>query len=474
MSIYFEEDHMSSKSVRKILLTLILLVGVQLACGGGGQSDQPVSTQPPTPQGAPASPSEGSYLFHDDFQDGQVDPWNVTASWYIVQDGDSYVFSADGAGAAWVPGGQSWGEYVYRVNTRLDRGSLVISFNASQTGRYLLHIRSDGLFLGKEYPVGEYTILAQTGPFVTAGWHYLAMGSQGGHIQVYVDRVLWMDETDSSPLPYGTIGVSTAEDSKGAVDDVLVTALRNPLPTGVVQAPAPVANAPAPEPPGDLALGDVDSGVEPPPPPVVELVDPTVSFLVEGGQSASINSGECITVEWSVFDAMAVFFRGAAVAMQDFLDDCPGADTTYDLEVVAYDGTSSQHTVSVSVLAAAGPPPPAGKPDLIVTGAYFEPDPVISGERFSAHYTIQNQGDVASGAFTLRWNFSPGLGLADCNWDYDNLDPGQAAWGACTLTTNAPAGWSSTTLTVDVEGEIAESDEGNNVATPTLFVEEGQ
>jgi len=195
-----------------------------------------------------------------------------------------------------------------------------------------------------------------------------------------------------------------------------------------------------------------------------------VSFLVEGGQSASISSGECITVEWSVFDAMAVFFREAPVAMQEFFDDCPGADTTYELEVVAYDGSTSQHTVSVSVSSAAGPSQ-SGKPDLIVTGAYFEPDPVISGERFSAHYAIQNQGDVASGPFTLRWNFSPGVGVADCNWDNNGLDPGQVAWGACTLTTNMPAGWASTTLTVDVEGEINESDESNNVATPTLFVE---
>jgi hypothetical protein len=457
---------MKSKSVRKILLALILVVGMQLACGGGRQGAQPVSTQ-----GAPAIPSGGGYLFHDDFQQGNADVWNVTASWYVVQDGDSYVFSADGTGAAWVPGGHTWGEYIYRVNTRLDQGGLVISFHVSQTGRYLVYIRSDGLFLIKEYPVGEYTILAQTGPFTTAGWHYLAMGSQGGHIQVYVDRVLWMDVTDSSPLPNGTIGVSTPSGSRGAVDDVLVTALRNPLPSGVVQAPAVVANAPEPEPLGDLELGDVDSGGEPPPPPEVELVDPTVSFLVEGRGSAAITAGECITVEWSVFNATAVFFRGAAVAMQDYLDDCPGADTTYDLEVVAYDGTSRRYTVSVSVSAPAGPPPPSGKPDLIVTGAYFEPDPVISGERFSAHYTIQNQGDAPSGAFTLRWNFSPGVGVADCNWDYDNLDPGQAAWGACTLTTNAPAGWATTTLTVDVEGEINESDETNNVATPILTIE---
>jgi hypothetical protein len=339
----------------------------------------------------------------------------------------------------------------------------------SQSGRYLLHIRSDGLFLVKEQPVGEYSTLAQTGPFPTAGWHYLAMGSQGGHIQVYVDRILWMDVSDSSPLPNGTIGVSTPSGSRGAVDDVLVTALRNPLPSGVVQAPAAVANAAAPEPPSDLDLGDVDLGNELPPAPEVESVSPTVSFLVEGGPSVSISAGECITVEWSVFDAMAVFFRGAPVAMQEFFDDCPGTDTTYSLEVVAFDGSTSEHTVGVSVAGAYQ----SGKPDLIVTGAYFEPDPAISGERFTAHYAIQNQGDAASGPFTLRWNFSPGVGVPDCNWDNDGLSAGQAAWGTCTLTTNMAAGWASTTLTVDAEGEIDESDEGNNVASPTFFVEGG-
>ncbi len=457
---------MKTGSVHKIFLAFILVIGLQFACGKSQSDSQPGAEQPVSQPPSTA----GGYLFQDDFQQGQADDWTVTASWYVVQDGDSYIFSADGLGAAWVPGGQAWGEYVFRANTRLDRGSLILSFNLSQTGRYLLNIRSDGLFLIKEFPVGEFTTLAQTGPFQTSGWHYLAMGSQGGHIQVYVDRVLWMDYTDSSPLPYGTIGVSTLSDSKGAIDDVLVTALKNPLPSGSVQAPPAIANASAPEPVSGLNLNDVDAGGEPPPPPV-DLGDPTVSFLVEGRSSATINQGSCVTVEWSVSNAMAVYFRGQAAAMQGLLDDCPGANTTYDLEVVAYDGSTNEYQVGVTVSAAAEPQQP-GKPDLVITGAYFDPDPVISGERFSAHYAIQNQGDVASGPFTLRWSFSPGTGLVDCNWDYDGLDPGQAAWGACTLTTYSPAGWASTTLTVDVEGEIDESNEGNNKDTPTIYIEE--
>jgi hypothetical protein len=476
ISSNIEEDKMNSKSVRKILLAFILVLAMQLACGKGQSDsqpggDQPVAEPPTEAQGdSPQSPSGGGYLFQDDFQDGQADDWNVNASWYVVQDGDSYVFSADGAGLAWVPGGGAWGEYVYRANTRLDRGSLVLNFNLSQTGRYLLHIRSDGLFLVKEFPVGEFTTLAQTGPFQTSGWNHLTMGNQGGHIQVYVNRVLWIDYTDSSPLPQGTIGVSTLDGSRGAIDDVLVTALKTQLPAGVVQAPPPIADAPDPEPLGELALDDVDFGDEPPPPPQVDLADPAVSFLVEGGESASIDPGGCITVEWSVSNATAVYFRGQAVAMQGLLDDCPGADTTYDLEVVAFDGGTSQHSVTVSVSGGAGPSP-SGKPDLIITGAYFEPDPVMSGERFSAHYSIQNQGDVPSGPFTLRWHFHAATGLADCNWDIDGLDPGGASWGACSLLTYAAAGQSPTTLTVDVEGEIDEGDEGNNEATPTLYVE---
>ncbi len=107
---------------------------------------------------------------------------------------------------------------------------------------------------------------------------------------------------------------------------------------------------------------------------------------------------------------------------------------------------------------------------MVVIEATIDPDPVIQGQPFTANYMIENQGGVPTGAFTLLWKFHDATGVGVCSWDYDSLDAGQTAWGACTKTTNAQAGQSPTTLTVDFENEVAESNENNNQLSPTLVV----
>ena len=117
----------------------------------------------------------------------------------------------------------------------------------------------------------------------------------------------------------------------------------------------------------------------------------------------------------------------------------------------------------------------AGLPDLVVLEVTFDPNPVVSGQPFAANYIIQNQGDASVGAFTLLWKFHAATGIGVCSWDYDSLDAGETASGSCSKTTIAPTGQSPSTLTVDVEGEIVESDEENNQLAPVLVVaaEEG-
>jgi hypothetical protein len=67
----------------------------------------------------------------------------------------------------------------------------------------------------KEQPAGNVTLLAQTGPFAMNAGHSVAVANQSGHLQVYVDRVLWMDVTDSAPLANGTVGFSAVDGFAG-------------------------------------------------------------------------------------------------------------------------------------------------------------------------------------------------------------------------------------------------------------------
>jgi len=385
---------------KRLLFVIGVLLSAILACGRA-QRIAPTEALPATQEEiveelAPTEDLEidqaGNILFHDDFQDGVPDGWNITEAWVVQQTGDLYTFEAIGNGGAWVPQGHSWSNYAFEVATRLESGSLLLSFNLSPTGRYMVRLDQTGLYLIKEFPADDYTVLSQTGPIRMEAWRQIDMRSYNGHIQVYVDQTLWVDYTDSSPLTSGTIAVTSQEDSQVAVDDVLVTKA-GPLPEGEVQAPPPLGDQP------DLEELSPDDGIE-----VEDLGDDQVEQVEESDQQEEASTG--------------------------------------------------------------------GLPDLVVIEGTFEPDPVIRGEPFVANYIIANQGDGDAGAFTLLWKFHAATGVGVCSWDYDYLGAGETVWGGCTKTTNAEAGQSPSTLTVDFEGEIDESSEDNNELSITFYVGE--
>ncbi len=119
----------------------------------------------------------------------------------------------------------------------------------------------------------------------------------------------------------------------------------------------------------------------------------------------------------------------------------------------------------------APPADPAGVPDLMISDVSFIPNPVFQGQMFTAEFVILNQGDGAAGAFTFRLHFHAAAGIEDCNMDVDTLAPGEAAWGSCTRTINGNTGSYPYEMTVDVENEITESNEGNNFLASPLIVE---
>jgi hypothetical protein len=111
-----------------------------------------------------------------------------------------------------------------------------------------------------------------------------------------------------------------------------------------------------------------------------------------------------------------------------------------------------------------------GKPDLVLEDVSFTPIPIVQGQPFTANYQVANRGDAAAGAFTSSLHFHAAAGIADCNMDVNGLAPGELAWSSCTRTINGIAGDYPIEVTADLEGEITESDEGNNTTTSTITV----
>lgn len=250
----------------------------------------------------------------------------------------------------------------------------------------MLRLNPESVYLIKEQPAENFSVLTQTGPVIMNTWHWIDMAAQAGHIQVYVDQALWIDFVDPAPLSRGTISMASLDGSRVEVDNVLVAQINGSLPSVQVQAPPPIV-------PEQPPIDEIEDEVSEIPLEEVEIEEQTPEMTVEGGL-----------------------------------------------------------------------------PDLVITEVVFSPDPVVQGQPFEMSYVIQNQGNAPAGAFTVHFHFHAASGLADCNADFPSLGAGQVAWGGCTRTTNSQPGTSPTELTVDIENEIAESNEDNNTRNQPLTV----
>lgn len=364
-------------------------------CRLGQRLQAAAPTAPPGPAPVGSIPSidvpgvSGVVLFQDDFQDGQAEEWTISSAWSVQQSDNLYVFGATGYGGAWLAQGQNWENYIFRAGARVDSGNLSMNINVSQSGRYILNMRPDGVFLLKEYPAGNYTLLAQSGPFTLNIGHAVAFASQDGHLQVYVDRVLWMDVTDSAPLPRGTIAVGAQDGSRVGVDNVLVMGLSTPLPSGVAQAPAPIAA----EPPAEVLAPPDNGGVS----------------IVEVG---------------------------------------PPPDQEPPPDVVE---------------------PSNEQPDLVLERITMQPSTPEQGQAMVVAVTVRNGGEGQAGAFNIRWN-PEGANFVGCSWDVFGLPAGEAIDMVCDYQGYPQAGSFNWGVTADADGEVAESDEGNNSQSGEILV----
>jgi len=489
------------------VLAFLAIFVLSLACGQGTEANQPAvdDIQPAVSGQAQA----GTVLFQDDFQDGQAQEWKINSAWVVEQDGDVYTFGATGLGGAWIPFGGTWKNYSFKASAWLESGSMLFSSNLTQQGRYAVKISTQGVYLLKEQPAENYIVLAEAGPVTTSTWHVVEFASYAGHIQVSIDRVLWFDYVDtSSPILQGTIAVSALDGSRVQVDDVLVVQLGAPLTSGVAQAPPPLADAPSAEEVvqeelAGLSADQVDVEEEAAVPSqgegsqpdlvITDIVfdpDPVIAGQPFVAEIFVMNQGG---VQTSAFTVRLHFHEavGLADCNWDFDNVGPGqvvwggctrttnappgdsptrATVDVEAEIPESDESNNEMTRTLSVSAGAEGGG-GGQPDLIVSGVTFDPDPALLGQPFAVNYSVKNQGQGDSGIFTFRLHFNEETGLADCNWDVDGLPAGQSAWSACTRTVNVHGGNFSVRAIVDVEGEIAESNEGNNEASYTLSVQ---
>lgn len=416
----------------KILAIVILIAVAMIACSIGGQATQAPGAQSPEepqaqvpPEGA-AAPIEqdassqaasSGILFQDDFQDGQPDNWQITSSWYVQQAGDIYNFAAVGRGGAWVPAGYNWSDYAFESDVVLNDGSLILSFDYTNAGRYLLHLREDGLFLVKEQPPHNYTVLAHTGPVPVGQWHRIGVKGKDGRLQVRVDDQLWIDTIDPQPLSKGTISVSTLAGSQASVDNVLVSQLSNPLVAAPAVAPPPIADPQVVE----DELEEISSVMP------VENIEPIKEGVLAPAQEAP-EAGELAPPQ-----------------------EVPSDEAEDPPQVVPVDQGQPRSDLSIV------------DPDL--------PSAINQGTPFSVSVTIHNAGPDIAVPYTVLW-YPEGLSFIGCSWDiYDHQTaPDNRRTVTCEYPGYPNAGTFTWIVQADPEGAVNDFDPNGNERSGTITV----
>jgi DNA-binding CsgD family transcriptional regulator len=172
--------------------------------------------------------SKDVVMFFDDFSDDNLTDWDVSESFSIIKNKDSFSLLSSGLGYAYLPKSLEWNkDYAFKLSYTLNEGTLIFGFNSLQEGRYLLAIDKNIVVLAKEYPANNFIILDTVKSPSLNEIHSVVMGSYDNHIQVFFDRQLYIHFVDDSPVKGGAVSIISADNSRFNIHAVLVNEFVN-------------------------------------------------------------------------------------------------------------------------------------------------------------------------------------------------------------------------------------------------------
>lgn len=204
-----------------------------------------------------------------------------------------------------------------------------------------------------------------------------------------------------------------------------------------------------------------------PPSPKHPIARPIINYFK--AYPNEIIDVESANLSWSVTGADTIIINPGTISVSASGTEevYPKITTVYTLTAINQAGsTTAKATVKVITN-----PPPARHPDLTVTSVDFSPSSGMAGDTIDVTFTVENQGDLASGPFSIR------ISLATSPWgtDYslgnlrmDSLNPGESQLVPATTAAIAPEipeGSYWITVFVDAFQNINEYEEYNNIGS---------
>jgi photosystem II stability/assembly factor-like uncharacterized protein len=175
--------------------------------------------------GAPQPPN-WTVLFHDDFEDGNLEGWAITmmndqeGSWQIETEGTNHVFAGRGFSTATLTLGR-WYDYRLAARVKFSQSGIVFSFRQGLFSGYMVSFQADQMYLSRAVGNGMPSLVANApGPFSADRWYNIDIIGIGANIKVYLDGSLLIDYTDADPYVNGGVAIAPISGGTVRVDDV--------------------------------------------------------------------------------------------------------------------------------------------------------------------------------------------------------------------------------------------------------------
>jgi len=432
---------------RTIRITLALCMLLVLACRIADRraaAQEEAAAQPEadtsaedTGTGMAAVAAEG-LIFFDHFEAG-TERWELMDGWATTQVEEHTFLVGSANGIAFVKGGGDWVNYLLRGRLRVESGVAALSAYLSSEGRYLLVSSADGLYLAREsFSDGSLTPLAMTDAPAMNTWHWFGLGIDNGHLQVGVDGELVLDVTDPDPLPAGTVGVGVGVDSQVEVNYIIVSDIAGMMRTDVDV--AQVTDFTLPE---DVTIEALDEGF-------AQAVEDNADVDVDG-QVALPSEEELAEIMQAQEPIVAVEAPEMVFATAE-----PPPEAVEAPEVVF--ATAEMPEEEPQLLC-----------DLSVQSVSI-PKPWKVNQPLNVTVTVTNKGDNISPLFNVEW-YPASDGVVGGSWEVLPLAPGGSVPLQVTYPGYPQAGEVTWLAQIDREGEVAESNRGNNTRSGTMTIE---
>lgn len=230
-----------------------------------------------------------------------------------------------------------------------------------------------------------------------------------------------------------TVYILTATNAAGSSTATAEVAVSAAVATPSTPVPTPI---PTPTPPAPEPL-----------PPTPSLGLPVINYFT--ASPPFISSGGTTTLSWGASNAtMVTIDQGIGnVGLVGTAPTSPAVTTNYTLTA---SNAAGWYSVTITVGVGA-PPPPADKPDLVIT------DILRSGSTIS--YIIKNQGTATAGPSTSQLVVDGAVKATDA---VGPLSAGASSTETFSFSYTCSGTSDSVAVQADISSIVAESDEGNN------------